>query len=165
MFRRLILIVMLAVLVQPARAEMYEIYGTREPNTCGPFTTLSGASPTSDEAAWIYLCEYESQPIGVASKLYLVEDLSIQVGRSRPFGQTTDYSLRDADPSQQVFPIRGTLTLIQCSEVNDRNRGANCAEYPSKGEGVCYRSTFDEWSCPMTLTDAGEWRTNVPPRR
>lgn len=155
----------LIALTVPTHAEMYELYGTREPNKCGPFVEISGAAPTIEEAAArIYICEYESDPIGVASKLYLIEDLSIQVGRSRPFGQISDYSLRDADTSQSLYPIRGTLTLVQCSETNDRNRGANCAEYPSKGEGVCYRNTFDEWSCPMTLTHDGEWRTNIAPR-
>lgn len=157
-------IIVLGLMAMPAQAEMREIYGTREPMNCGPFTSISGTAPTAAEAAQIYICNYERNPVGIASKLFLVEDVAIEVGRGRPFGQASDYSLGDADPSQQVFPIRGTLTTVQCGEINDRNRGANCAEFPQAGEGVCYRNTFDEWGCTLVLTDAGEWRNNVAPR-
>ncbi len=163
---RICLIIAALVVLAPlsAQAAMSELYGTREPYQCGPFTDISGSAPTADEALAIYVCDYERNPIGIASKLFLLEDVSIQVGGGRPFGQSSDYSLRDADTSLEVFPIRGTATRIQCGEINSMNQGANCAETPSRGEGTCYRNTFAEWSCTMFLTDAGPLRNNIPPR-
>jgi len=161
--RCLTLVAMIAV-AGPAQAGMAEIYGTREPYQCGPFNSIAGDAPTADEALAIYVCEYERDPVGIASKLFLLEDVSVEVGRGRPFGQNSDFSLNDADPSLEVFPIRGTATRIQCSEINSGNQGANCAETPSRGEGTCYRNTFGEWSCPMFLTDAAPLRDNLPPR-
>ena len=161
---RVLFALVLTAMTAPAQAEMYELYGTREPHVCGPFAATEGVAPTNEEAAWIYQCAYESNAVGIASMLYLIEDVTVQVGRSRPFGQVADYSLQDADPSREVYPIRGTLTKIQCSIINDMNRGENCYEYPSKGEGLCYVNTFDEWQCSMFLTDVGEWRPRVPPR-
>lgn len=165
MLKRLMFIVSLASLATPANAGMQELYGTREPLACGPFQAMSGATLSNDEAARIYQCAFERDAMGMASTLFLIEDLAVQVGRPRPFGQVADYNLRDADPSRDVYPIRGTLTKVQCETVNDMNRGENCYEYPSRGEGICYVNTFDEWQCPMFLTDAGEWRPRVPPRR
>lgn len=163
--RCLILLLIIIAAPMPAQAAgIAELYGTREPYQCGPFTDISGSAPTAEEALAIYVCDYERNPVGIASKLFLLEDVSIQVGRSRPFGQTSDFSLHDADPSLAVFPIRGTATRIQCGEINTRNQGANCAETPSRGEGTCYRNTFGEWSCTMFMTDAGPLRTNLPPR-
>lgn len=164
MLKLMLCIVTLASLATPAEAGMYESYGTREPQACGPFTDIAGTAPTNDEAARIYQCAYERDAVGMASMLYLVEDLAVQVGRPRPFGQVADYNLKDADPARAVYPIRATLTKVQCEMVNDINRGENCYEYPSRGEGVCYVNTFDEWQCPMLLTDVGEWRPRVAPR-
>jgi hypothetical protein len=164
MFARCLMLLGMIAVAVPAHAGMSELYGTREPYQCGPFTEIAGSTPTAEEALAIFVCEYERDPIGIASKLFLLEDVSIQVGKGRPFGQSSDYNLRDADTSLEVFPIRGTATRIQCGEINSRNQGANCAETPSRAEGTCYRNTFGEWSCPMFMTDAGPLRDNLPPR-
>ena len=122
MLKRLMFMVSLASLATPADAGMQELYGTREPLACGPFQATAGATLTNDEAARIYQCAFERDAVGMGSMLFLIEDLAVHVGRSRPFGQVADYNLRDADPSREVYPIRSTLTTVQCAAVNDMNR-------------------------------------------
>lgn len=151
-------------LAAPAQAEMFELYGTREPYQCGPYAFEPGHTLTGEEAAAIYVCEYEADPVGIGSNLFLIEDIELQVGSPRQYGTSADYALFDADSSQPLFPVRGSLTVVQCKTLSDRNRGANCTEYPSDVDGTCFATTFAEWRCVFSLTDAGAWRTNIPPR-
>ncbi len=142
------------------------VYGTRDPVQCGPFTTLAGAAPSGEEAAEIYKCAYEAEPLDFVGMLYLIEDAKFQVGAGRPFGTVSDISLSDADQSKPVYPLRGTFTTVQCDDISDymQNRGANCNEYEKSADGTCYQNLFGEWACAVSGMSTGTDRMSIAPR-
>lgn len=170
MFKSTTVFALLTLTAAPALAQgdvdYAAVYGTRNPVQCGPFTTLAGAAPTGAEAAEIYKCAQEADPLDFVSNLYLIEDADLQVGAGRPYGTVSDYSLTDADQSKPLYPVRGTFTRIQCNAISDlmENRGTNCHEYDQAADGTCYQNLFGEWACAIFGASTGSDRMRVPPR-
>lgn len=140
-------------------------YGTREPRTCADRTAPARGAITAAQALRYFICDAESE---FGPKLYLVENVQLQVGRSRPFQMRTD-AFTDVDPSQPVYPIRGGFVRYQCGEPNkiENNFGKNCSVYESpNASGICYKTTFEEWHCTMMdMSASSSGRHKVAPPR
>ena len=142
-------------------------YGTREPPTC-PSTKEPAKGVITPELAKRYLrCNGEG--IGPGNNMYLLENVSIEVGKGTPFLQLDPRQRPgSADPDGLVFPTRGTYTVYQCAVPNKINNkfGKNCNTYESKqATGQCYRSGFGDWTCTMVdnATNNPQNRTDVAP--
>lgn len=138
-------------------------FGTRDPLTCQPYTANS---MTQDTSGKLFRCSNE---VVTGDYIYLIENLTIQVGAARKALSSDSY--HDLDPNAMVYPIRGSFTRYQCSKVfnidsSHTNVGTNCAAYPQpRAEGTCYRTTFGDWQCKMfdRVTDSSTARMHVPP--
>ena len=168
--RAAILAAILTAVSLPAIAQepidYFATYGTRDPVKCGPFTSIAGPALTAEEAQQIYVCRKEADPIDFVSNLYLNEDVKFQVGAGRPFGQASDLLISDIDQSKPVYPVRGTLTKVQCDDISMLypNAGENCNEYEKTADGVCYVNLFGEWDCAIVEMSTGRDRMRVAPR-
>jgi hypothetical protein len=177
---RLTLILVLAVLASltstsSSAQNAAKDYGTREPATCTGLRTLPGSRPpTAEEATRFVRCYRESIAGG---RISLVENLVVQVGPPRPYQHGVD-SYDSIDPRQPVYPIRGSLTAWGCDALRTPqqlaggfpdNRGKNCDSYREpEAKGICYKSSFKEWSCIFADIHAdsigGVTRNLAPPR-
>jgi hypothetical protein len=134
-------------------------FGARDPRTCASMKTPARGAPTGDQLKQIFICESENVSSSIASGelLHLVTDVNIEVAKGRPFQMRTD-AWPDIDPSQLVYPIRGSYVMWQCVALGRINgeRGKNCtkADQPH-ASGVCYKDTFGDWHCKFMDGNAG----------
>jgi len=140
-------------------------YDTRDPRTCAERTAPARGAIPAALAMQYFVCESERE---FGNSLYLIENLQLQVGAPRPFQMRTD-AATDVDPSQPVYPIRGSFTLYQCKEPSKlaNNKGKNCSVYDKpKATGTCYKTSFGEWHCSMAdLVSSSNVRHSVAPPR
>jgi hypothetical protein len=145
-------------------------YGTRDPHTCPP-AKAPVQTLTAELAKQFFQCREEHQ---VGGYLYLIENLTLEIGKGRPPIGAMLVELVDLDVDSLVYPIRGSFIRYQCRELNaDRrfdgilyNIGKNCSAYDQpKAEGSCYRTTFGEWKCSMMdlVANLNSGRHNLPP--
>jgi len=126
-----------------ANAGVGSNYNSRDPIAC-PSAQPKGA-PTTAQATQIFRCTTEVE----TDHLYLTDNVQLQIGASRPF-HVDNYP--DIDSSRPVYPIRGSWTQYQCTNVKTypgvgKN---NCAVFDeSNGSGICYQTTFGDWRCKM----------------
>ena len=101
----------------------------------------------------------------VGDLLYLVTDVNIEVGKGRPFNPAND-SFNSIDPSQLVYPIRGTYVGWQCSVLGSIGgvAGKNCARSsgPTIG-GSCYKDAFGDWHCNLCCYMGSSSKAGFPP--
>ena len=147
-------------------------YGSRNPRTCANATAPASGPLSAAQAVQYVICGYEREYQGGETNLYLVDTIKLQLGVGRPYQPNTDL-MTDADVRSLVYPIRGTYTTYQIGklytgpEPSWRNTGKNCNTYLNRAfTGLCYRSTFGDWSC---LTTAGgssfpDVANTAPPR-
>jgi hypothetical protein len=141
-------------------------FGARDPRACGSTKEPGRGGPSADQAKQYFICGFEG--INHFGSLKLVDAVSVEVGKGRPFNRTTD-STSDIDPSQTVFPIRGGFTLWVCEErarvTGDPNK--NCTrEAFTKNTGICYKDTFGDWHCELDYSpNFRETDHNMPPPR
>ncbi|HEV2562657.1 MAG TPA: hypothetical protein VGT78_11005 [Rhizomicrobium sp.] len=130
---------------QPAQGAAF---GTHEPRTC-PSRKIAGV-PNANQARALFVCDSEAYAGGY---VYLVSDVAVQIGKSRPYNAWSDSGHSDIDVSLPVYPIQGHFTSWQCGQRSamlgqDPNR--NCIRTDAtEATGSCYKSTFDEWHCGM----------------
>jgi hypothetical protein len=147
-----------------------KIYGTRDPKTCVPSAQRVDGPLTVERARESFLCSQEHE---VGGYLYLIENLTLQVGKGHPPGDEMSYEA-DLDWDSLVFPIRGSFTQYQCKPLNaDRafggmfyNVGTNCSAYDQPhANGKCFKTSFGEWRCELidNLANFNWGRHNVPP--
>jgi hypothetical protein len=101
----------------------------------------------------------------VGDLLYLVTDIVIEVGKGRPFNALTD-SYTDIDPSQPIYPIRGSYVGWQCGVVGSIGAAAghNCARNDGASQGgTCYKDSFGDWHCKMCCTLGSNQKAGYPP--
>jgi hypothetical protein len=83
----------------------------------------------------------------------LVDDVSVQVGKGRPYNIREDINFPDIDTHFLVYPIRGSLKKYSCDKIYlDRtNLNRNCSVYTEpNAKGACYKNSFGDWKCGMT---------------
>jgi len=102
------------------------------------------------------------------STLFLVANVSVQVGAGRPFmmgtDDTGDNTDEGIDPHFTVYPIRGSFENWSCKPIGDTwLAGKNCSRIPMPhATGICFMSSFREWHCNMTDFNVSA-QNNLPP--
>ncbi|MDO7852048.1 hypothetical protein [Hymenobacter convexus] len=137
-----------------ASAQNYRaLYGSRAPRTCANTKAPAKGPIVASQAMQYFICGTERL---YGDDLYLVDKVTIQVGKGRPFLPNTDM-LPDADVSSLVYPVRGSYTQYQISKLStvfpNAGKNANIYVYPH-ASGLCYRTTFGDWVCKMIDTSA-----------
>lgn len=123
-------------------------FASREPKACPSGVGPANGPLTVPLATAFVICSREH---ATGDEIYLVGGATIQVGRPRPFTRDDTY-MHDADPSQPVYAIRGSIVTYQCDQIStiDPNSGQNCrAIAEPNASGFCYGTAFGEWSCFM----------------
>ncbi len=143
-------------------------YDTRDPFVCKATKEPVKGGPSSSQAKDYVRCGAEKTG---GCCIWLMENVQVEIGKSRPFSAYTDVGNEDIDNSQPVYPIRGTADSYHCQPP-----GAAGGGVPAKGKnctvtkaapiaGICYKTTFGDWRCPVHGTGApfeGE-QPNMPP--
>jgi hypothetical protein len=132
-----------------AQAGIGKKYGSRDPRTCADRTQPKGNTITAAKAKEYIECSefYDTQ------NLYLVDEVVVQTGSSRPYNPREDMRVSNIDVRIPVTPIRGHLKKYQCGQVNDikHNAGENCFIYDwQNAKGLCYKDSFGDWQCTMS---------------
>ena len=158
------LVFILAVPLVHAQAGIGKKFGARDPRTCASTKEPARGGPSADQAKQYFICGIEG--INHFGSLKLVDNVTLEVGKGRPFDRRTD-STSDIDPSQTVYPIRGGFTMWVCEErtrvTGDPNKNCSRETY-SKNTGICYRDTFGDWHCELSYSpNFRETDHNVPP--
>jgi hypothetical protein len=123
-------------------------FGAREPRACPP--RKFDGPPTARQAMDLFICASEKYLGGYE---YLVSNVTVQIGASRPYAEASDSGASDIDPTAAVYPIQGRVTGYQCNRRDamlgqDPNR--NCLRTDSDpATGTCYKNTFGEWHCML----------------
>ena len=151
-------------------------FSARDARTCPSRKEPRNGAPSAAQLKQYVICDMEYVQAAGASGalLYLVGNVNIEVGKGRPFNILTD-SFPDVDPSQTVYPIRGTFMQWQCAEpqkpipgvTNAPVVGKNCFKYetPSTASGISYKDTFGDWHTKIccTVSSSGSRVEYVPP--
>ena len=160
---------MLAVsaIVASAQSGEGKKFGARDPRTCASQKEPSKGAPTVAQIKAYFICDNEKMArSGVSGDLlYLVTDVVVEVGKGRPFNPATD-SFTSVDPSQPVYPIRGSYVGWQCAVVGQINGapGKNCARNEAlKVGGVCYKDTFGDWHATLCCALGSNQKPGYPP--
>ncbi len=145
-------------------------FGSRDPRTCASRTKAL----TAETARQYFICdqEFTEGPNASGESIYLVSDVTVQLGRARPFNMITDtfgFAKTNAiDPAQQVVPIRGSFNEFVCGKLGQINAapGSNCNLTTNpNATGLCFQNSFGDWHC--TMTDLGGVRefkaSHAPP--
>jgi hypothetical protein len=140
-------------------------FGSRDPRTCASRT--AALSPATAREYFICDQEYVVGPNASGEFIYLVSDVKVELGRSRPFNPDTDtfgFAASNAiDPSQAVVPIRGSFNEWVCGKLGQINAepGKSCNLTPNlHAVGLCFTNSFGDWHC--TMTDLGAAREFLP---
>jgi hypothetical protein len=148
---------------QPGKGKAY---GSRDPFVCNSQTDPAKGAPSPSQLKEYVRCKAETGSGGFRG--LLLENVQVQAGISRPYSAFTDSGAGDIDPSQRVYPIRGKADYYGCAELGVHPPGHNCTALMAEAfEGVCYKTTFGEWSCPTSGPPFGtkynESIKNIPP--
>ena len=143
--------------VSPDPPTYNEQFAARNPRVCAQLMT----PPTPAQAAVLVQCDHESasQTSGMYPALTLVTDVQVQMSAPRDFQGGMGTSAPDVDVKGQVYDLRGQGTTWTCQKVGFRMAaGSNCIRSSAvpKGKGQCYRTTFGDWKCQMTV-GSEEW--------
>ena len=137
-------------------------YGSRDPRTCADKKSPKSDAPSSAQAAQYVICSSEH----IINDLYLVENVTVQVGKGRPYNIREDINFPDIDTKLPVYPVRGSLTKYSCGVIYlDRsNLNRNCSVYDQpNAKGACYKDSFGDWRCAMTDASGQLTAENQPP--
>ena len=123
--------------------KMSEKWGTRLPTECTQVTSTPNASQT----VALVQCTMEAESRNL---VILVQDVKVQMGAPRSFGEVADTGLQDLDVSAKIIPLRGSQTMYQCGEVRFYGKGMQCSAFPyPKSEGRCWKTKFGDWKCNL----------------
>ena len=78
------------------------------------------------------------------------------------------YVMAHADVRSRVYPIRGSFTWSKCMTRHDSgiygNPDLNCSETDVQAaKGVCWKTSFGDWSCLFTGAALGRRERTRPP--
>jgi hypothetical protein len=137
-------------------------YGSRDPQTCDSTKEPTKGAPSVDQIRKYLPCHMEGTFNG---GLYLIDDVNVQIGKGIPYA-TFDILARpgDADPASVIYPIRGSFKKYQCFQAKDYPAGQNCTVYAEpKASGICWRTTFGDWTCNMSGGGSTVITPKMPP--
>jgi hypothetical protein len=119
-------------------------YQSRAPRKCAKVTK----PPSAAQAAVLVQCTSEFlSPTGVG----LVQDVKLEMGKSRPFVYQTDSGLTGIDLEAPVYPLRGSYTGYLCRLIsNMAPAGQSCVKsVVPAASGWCWKTSFGDWKCTM----------------
>ena len=140
-------------------------FGTRPAYDCGPFSDSLPDGPSGEDAATIYICAEEKDPLGYGQLLTLYEDVAFT--REPPRGATSAEMLAlGYVHGTPVYPFTGRLTQAVCTRISNimQNEGRNCTETDIAGYGACYFTDRGLWYCYFTRDRDLAIRYDRPPR-
>lgn len=142
-------------------------FGARDPRGCPSLKEPARGAPSAEQVKQILACQAEGvQHSGAAGDLlYLVTDVSVEIGKGRPFNPMSDAS-NSIDPSQTVYPIRGTYTTWQCGALGHVGAaaGQNCSRNDAVPmTGRCFKDTFGDWHCNICCQMGSSAKRGYPP--
>jgi len=125
------------------------------PRTCAAHNLPKTGGLTAAQAREYFICGNEKYIRTFSQRAaYLLSNVNIEVGKGRPFNILTD-SYQDIDPSQTVYPIRGSFIAWHCyapkPDVGPDNfpvptQGRNCTKSEAKAAtGISYKDSFGDW--------------------
>ncbi|HZR01982.1 MAG TPA: hypothetical protein VFA81_02265 [Burkholderiales bacterium] len=125
-------------------------FGARDPRTCASIKEPQKGAPTGEQMRKVFICQEEGVTNGSGGQtLHLLTDVTMQVGKARPFMMSTD-AWPDSDPSKPVYPVRGGYNEWSCGVIGYMayQKGHNCwkVEQPH-ASGICYNNSFGDWVC------------------
>ena len=132
-----------------------KIFGARDPRTC----PSRKAGLSAAQARQYLICDSESvsNPGSESPGLTLVTDVVVEVGKGRPFNYQSDSfgfaTTNGIDPSQTVFPIRGSMNSWDCVKLGaiGGDPGKSCVKWPGPAmTGICFKNSFGDWHCVMS---------------
>lgn len=140
-------------------------YGARDPRTCSSTKDPAKGAPSPAQAAQYVTCNAEHVS---GDMLFLAENVKVEIGRARRYNPNDDLNMNDVDPSQPVYPIRGSLTGYGCNPVDNsilHNAGKNClVTRQPNAKGLCYKTTFGDWKCSLFDINPEKEFNQPPPR-
>jgi hypothetical protein len=120
-------------------------YQARAPRTCATVTS----PPSVAQAAIMVQCSMD----GLSDTgLSLVQNVNIQIGKSRPFVYNTDAGLAGIDLTAAVYPLQGSYTGYFCSKVGGSLvlAGHSCIRnVVATSQGWCWKTSFGDYKCKM----------------
>lgn len=141
-------------------------WGARDPGSC-PSIRLTG-TPTPAQVATMVRCRHETI-VSDGGELWLMENLNVAVGAPMPFASAyNSFVMAHADVRSRVYPIRGSFTWSTCMTRHDAgiygNPDLNCNERDVQAaKGVCWKTSFGDWSCLFTGAASGRRDRTRPP--
>ena len=142
-------------------------FGARDPRGCPSLKEPTGGAPSAAQVTRILACQAEflQHSGAIGDLLYLVTDVSAEIGKGRPFNPRTD-SYPSIDPTQTVYPIRGTYTHWQCGVSGSIGApaGKNCSRNDAiPMGGSCFKDTFGDWHCSVCCQMGSSAKTGFTP--
>ena len=68
----------------------------------------------------LFICDAEKN---VGGYVYLVSNVTVQTGKSRPYSVLADGGRHDIDVSAAIYPIQGRFTDFRCNRRDARDAG------------------------------------------
>ena len=145
-------------------------YDARDPFICKSKKDPAKGAPSPGQVKDYIQCANE----GITAGLLLVENVQVEIGKSRPYSSGSDSGGGEIDPAQPVYPVRGTWDYYTCwiphpgstvYPVYSGDKGKNCnVNKAAAFAGACYKTSFGDWSCRVRPADFSATVTaNVPP--
>jgi hypothetical protein len=154
----------LTVFAQPGSGARF---GARDPKVCASTKEPKRGAPSPDQLKQYVICQSEkfTGTPGTGQLLYLMSDVTVEVAKPRPFQMRTD-AWSDIDPSEPVYPIRGSYVSWQCAVIGSINgdRGKNCSRTDGpNAKGICFKTTFGDWQCKFLDGNSSSPMQRFPP--
>ena len=119
-------------------------YQARAPRTCATLTS----PPSASQATVMVQCSMDAL---TDTGLGLIQDVKLQVGKSRPFVYWTDAGLAGIDLTATVYPLQGSYTGYFCRLIsNMAPAGQSCIKSAvPAAQGWCWKTSFGDYKCKM----------------
>lgn len=159
--------VMLWPLAAIARPGDATAWGARNPGECPSIQPK--AAPSIAQVMTMVRCRHEVIERD-GGELVLMENLKVSIGAPMPFvAAYNSWVMPEADTRSKVYPIRGSYTWSHCKTRHDAsiygNPDLNCWESDvTAAKGVCWKTTFGDWSCLLSGSAFGRREPTAPPR-
>jgi hypothetical protein len=128
-------------------------YQARAPRTCATVNK----PPSAAQATLLVQCTMD---VVTPGGLGLVQDIQLEMGKSRQFVYQTDAGLAGID-----LPLRGTYTMNNCHLIDNMNPvGKSCLRtVVQQAVGWCWKTSFGDYKCKMEGAPGGSVKTDVGP--
>ena len=125
-------------------------YQSRAPRTCTSVTS----APSLGQATVMIQCTMDANS---AFGVGLVQDVKIEMGKSRPFVYSSDAGLSGVDLTATVYPLRGSYTSYLCNTIsNMAPAGHSCMKSPvPTAVGWCWKTSFGDYKCKLQGAPGG----------